>query len=342
MARLAAKIKMGYFPTPPRVADMIATYLNTSDKKGVGPIRAVDPCCGEGSAMEQICRLAGIERTFGIELHDERAQEASKVLGKVIHADAFRVSAKVGAFSFLFVNPPYEQEEGRRLEYKFLRYWTTFLCTDGILALIIRQKGMVKQIAKFIGYWYRNVEVYVFPEEEYKAFGQIVLFGVRKKKAVMDPEVQTFLEAVPEKNDLSELTHFPFPKYEIPRSPINETDFFFRNLDLTATEMVEEVQKAGLLQEVVDGFWPEKEEARVRPAFPLRKGHIAILVASGLTDGLLESNGSRMLVKGSIRKHQVKTSESQDDGTHIEKVLDVLRISVKALDLNTGDIYTVS
>jgi len=342
MARLESKIKLGFYATPERVVDMISTYLCVSGKKGGGRVRAIDPCAGEGAALEMLCRSLEIGGSFGVEIHEERAREAAKVIGKLIRGDAFRVRAKADAFSFLFLNPPYDTDEGRRLEYKFLRWWNDFLCTQGILVLIVRQRGMVKHLAKFVAYWFRDIEVYTFPEEEYEAFGQIVLFGVRKKEAVADPDVQTFLESVPNRNDLPVLTDFAFPKYEIPSSPVNESDFYFRNLDLTPDEMVEEVWRNGLLQDVVDQLWPDKEEAQIRPAFPLRKGHIAILVAAGLTDGLLESNGSRMLVKGTVKKHQVRSSETHDDGTHIEKVLDVLKISVRALDLNTGEIYTVS
>lgn len=342
MARLESKIKLGYYPTPTEVIDRIETILSLMKKKGAGPIRAIDPCVGEGFAFERLCRTLGIEKTFGVELHEGRAQEAKELVGEVIHGDAFRVRAKKGAFSLLFANPPYDQEEGKRLEYNFLRWWTEFLCTDGILVLIIRQRGMVKQMAKFISYWYRDVEVYKFPEKEYEAFGQIVLLGVRKKSAALNSDVQSFLEGVPGKDDLSELDEFSESKYEIPPSAVNATSFYFRNLDLTTEEMVQEVWRGGLLQETIDDLWPEREDVRVKPAFPLRKGHIAILVASGLTDGLLESNGSRMLIKGTIKKHQNKTSEVQDDGTRIEKILDILQITIKALDLNNGEIYTIA
>ncbi|MBW2123724.1 MAG: hypothetical protein JRH07_18045, partial [Deltaproteobacteria bacterium] len=181
-----------------------------------------------------------------------------------------------------------------------------------------------------------------FPDEEYEAFQQIVLFAVRKKEPHVDHDVLAFLEAVSARTDLPRLEAPASPEYEVIPSGVDERRFFFRSLDLTADEMAEEVRRAGLLEELVDGLWPEKEKAQVRPAFPLRKGHLAILMAAGLTDGLLESNGTRLLVKGTVRKHQIKTSETHGDGTHVEKVLDVLKITVKALDLGTGEIYNVS
>jgi single-stranded DNA-binding protein len=67
---------------------------------------------------------------------------------------------------------------------------------------------------------------------------------------------------------------------------------------------------------------------------PLRRGHLAVLIAAGfLNNILLESDGRRVLVKGRTYKESVPV-ESGDPEVEIER--EVLRTSVVALDLRTG------
>ena len=67
---------------------------------------------------------------------------------------------------------------------------------------------------------------------------------------------------------------------------------------------------------------------------PLRRGHLAVLIAAGfLNNILLEADGRRVLVKGRTYKESVPV-ESGDPEVEIER--EVLRTSVVALDLHTG------
>jgi hypothetical protein len=67
---------------------------------------------------------------------------------------------------------------------------------------------------------------------------------------------------------------------------------------------------------------------------PLRRGHLAVLIAAGfLNNILLEAGGRRVLVKGRTYKETVPV-ESDDPDVEIER--EVLRTSVVALDLRSG------
>lgn len=80
-------------------------------------------------------------------------------------------------------------------------------------------------------------------------------------------------------------------------------------------------------------LWPA-EERRVRPLMPLRRGHLAVLIAAGfLNNILLEAGGRRVLVKGRTYKETIPV-ESDDPDVEIER--EVLRTSVVALDLRSG------
>jgi hypothetical protein len=72
----------------------------------------------------------------------------------------------------------------------------------------------------------------------------------------------------------------------------------------------------------------------VRPLMPLRKGHLALLIAAGLLNNvLLCQDRQRVLVKGRISKELVPV-----EGDHEESTIEheVLRTSVVVLDLETG------
>jgi type I restriction-modification system DNA methylase subunit len=61
--RLAAQMKMGYYPTPPIVTELIASMLVDALR---GPIRIIDSCAGEGTAIKLLGERLNAE-TFGIE-----------------------------------------------------------------------------------------------------------------------------------------------------------------------------------------------------------------------------------------------------------------------------------
>jgi hypothetical protein len=89
---------------------------------------------------------------------------------------------------------------------------------------------------------------------------------------------------------------------------------------------------------LAERLWPA-EERPVRPLMPLRRGHLAVLIAAGfLNNILLEADGRRVLVKGRTYKESVPV-ESGDPEVEIQR--EVLRTSVVALDLRTGQFDSI-
>jgi hypothetical protein len=70
MARNAARLKMGYYPLPESEAVRLRALLNFT-----GPASVVDPCVGQGTALEIITQGAEVHR-YGVELDAERALTA--------------------------------------------------------------------------------------------------------------------------------------------------------------------------------------------------------------------------------------------------------------------------
>ena len=146
MARLASKEKLGYYPTPPEVTDLIQAWLA---RGGAGKIRVFDPCCGMGTAAAAIATHLQAE-SYGVELDAIRASQAKELLKTVIHGDALRASIKPESVSCLFLNPPYDTLDGGRLEDKFLSVHVPSLMTGGILVLVISVGSYSEWMGKFL------------------------------------------------------------------------------------------------------------------------------------------------------------------------------------------------
>jgi len=109
--RLEAQAKAGFYPTPSKVVEIIQTWIG---EKSPGMRRLLDPCCGTGEPAARIAAAAGCD-AYGVEINAERAQVAKRTLSKVVAGNLFSVRARPGAFSILYLNPPYDfdAEDGR-------------------------------------------------------------------------------------------------------------------------------------------------------------------------------------------------------------------------------------
>ena len=89
---------------------------------------------------------------------------------------------------------------------------------------------------------------------------------------------------------------------------------------------------------VTDALWPAKD-GRTRPLMPLRRGHMAMLVAAGFLDNLvLEAGGRRILVKGRTSKEMVLVEDTPQKEVHRDR----LKTTVTALDLGDGEITYIA
>jgi hypothetical protein len=126
--------------------------------------------------------------------------------------------------------------------------------------------------------------------------------------------------------------------YNLPHLPAGPVLFASQIFDPEAA--AEEARRPGLWANaaLADRLWPA-EERRVRPLMPLRRGHLAVLIAAGfLNNILLEADGRRVLVKGRTYKETIPI-ESEDPDVEIER--EVLRTSVVALELRSGEFEVI-
>ena len=337
--RLAAQAKGGYYPTPERVVDLIADLIHTPSgyySRERGTVRILDPCCGAGDALQRLAE--NLDRpnsvpieTYGVELHRERAQEAERRLHRTLAVDLFQTSIANGAFGLLLLNPPYDWDsEDKRVEHAFLTHCTRYLDEDGLLVFIVPRQRL-SYSARYLSTHYGRMQCWAFPDPEREVFDQVVLFGYRKTDAVPDPHAEGMVMewSVGQPETLRSSRYTEFSPVTTPRGDIL---FTTRTVDPVAAAV--EARRSGLWTntDITDALWPAGD-SRTRPLMPLRRGHIAMLVAAGFLNNLvLEGDGTRKLVKGRTSKEMELVEDSPEKEVHREK----LKTTVVALDLDDG------
>src|SRR5581483_8395962 len=173
---------------------------------------------------------------------------------------------------------------------------------------------------------------------EFAAFRQMVLLASKKSQATPDAPAQARLEAwstadlppLPDEPDGAPIVVPALPRAEI----------LFAPLAFDPILAAQEARRRGVWAQAAfaEQLWPP-DERPVRPLMPLRRGHLALLIAAGLLNNVvLRQGGRRVLVKGRARKELVPV-ESDDERTEVQ--CEVLRTSVVVLDLASGALEVV-
>jgi predicted RNA methylase len=337
MSRPASHASGGFFPAPARVVEAVRRRLMVAPTGARRAVRVLDPCAGTGEPAAMLARaLAG--ESYGIELNVERAEQCRTRLDRVLATSAFSVRLANGAFSLLWLNPPYaDDDEKRRLEHAFLTGLSRALCPGGLLVFLIPQVRLAVS-ARYLAAHYTAFRAYRFPDPEFAAFRQIVPLATRKPQPAADPSAQARLEAW-SATDLPPLPDEPDgTPVVVPALP--RADVLFAPLAFDPHLAALEARRRGVWAQpaFAEQLWPP-DERPIRPLMPLRRGHLALLIAAGMLNNVvLHQNGRRVLVKGRSRKELVQ-AESDDDDTAVR--VEVLRTSVVVLDLDSGAVEVV-
>ena len=345
--RLAGQAKGGFYPTPERVVDMIAQLIRVpttySHYRSMDVLRILDPCCGAGEALarfaEGLRHDNGVSiQTYGVELHTERAEEAAGRLDHTLSADLFQTSIANHAFGLCLLNPPYDSasDDKKRVEHAFLTTCTRYLDEGGLLVFIVPRHRLGVS-AKYLASYYYKLQCWAFPQPEREDFDQVAVFGYRQAEPRPDEEAERrvweWSEGEPET-----LEPQAYPVYT--PSTTRAGDILFATCSVDPVAAAAEARRSGLWAspEITDSLWPTNDQ-RTRPLMPLRRGHMAMLIAAGFLDNLsLEADGQRILVKGKTTKEQVLVEDTPDKEVFRER----LRTTVVALDLHDGGITDIA
>lgn len=308
--RLGGTSKAGYYPTPPSIVNFLMTRLELGEG-----VAALDPCCGAGDALGRLCAVLGAEG-FGIELERERARAARQKLGEVRTGDALQHEAR--GFSLLYLNPPYDTDAGQRLERRFLEHYAPSLVPGGLLVFIIPEP-VIEDCRELLEYEFAQLGAWRFPPEEYAAYRQVIVTGHKRSS------LSTF-ERLPAVQSLEAM---PMLKLCGGIEPA------VRRTQMDVTELLEEVGASALWTDLWQKTAPPS--SAFRPLHRVREGHLALLIAAGMLNGVVvEHGGRRLLVKGFTEK-SLTLEEGEQRSVERENFVG----GVIALDLHSGEELTI-
>jgi hypothetical protein len=327
--RIPGRIKMGHYPTPPRVVELIRNYLAFPP----GQFSSLDPCCGEGEALAGL--IAGTSAiTYGVELDHQRAEESKSRLHHVLRCGIEETRIQHRSCSLLLLNPPYDEltleEEANtkteRQERAFFRMTVPYLNPGGVLVYIIPQNRLDKAIARLLASRLEHIHVLRFPDPEYGDFRQIIVFGVRKTDNNLDEHEALRLPNIP-KIELSAPSDKAEMAYPVPASgPLT----LFRSILVDPEELEKHMAQSALWKRFA-ALTTRSELLMPRPPLPLHSGHLGLLVAAGKLDGIMGTGEDSHLVKGSVRKITTVLQEIKGEVLE-ERELDRYVVSIKILN----------
>ena len=346
MARLGSQAKAGFYPTPDTVCELLKAKISFEDGA-----RLLDPCCGKGKTLSRLANGAPNLTTYGIDLDHQRAHAARSRLTKVLWGDALpEVQVSPHAFGLLYLNPPYDAgisdgAKSQRLEAQFLRRYLGTLQQGGYLVLVIPYY-ILRHCAKPLARYFK-VQVLGFPEDEFQAFRQCIVFG-RKKLLVPKEEAeqtQAYLETLaamePDEfmDEVASLEHIAPVSITVPPAAKPLTTFRARNID--PLEAIPLVRKAGIVKNVLAELTPRRNN-EIRPLTPLENGHLALMLAGGYMNGAIEKDGRQLVIKGVVHKSEkVINVRENDSGEGSITTRDQYIPTVKVIDMQTAELITV-
>ena len=342
--RLAAQAKMGYYPTPDRVTEIIAKYLK---RERPGLIRVLDPCAGEGTALSMVGNHLQAE-TFGIEIDTKRGETAERLLTRCLVTDYQNTTITKKSFSLLWLNPPYdwsakdeEIQKSERMERTFLRDCVRYLCPGGILIYLIPQSRLDGRIARMLSYRFEQLRIFRFPKEAYQAFKQVAILGRQKKTPVKNDETAQFLKSCGHGQALVPyLPEDPRKIYKVPVTPAKGL-FVFLSKTIDPGNLAQEVREHGLFERFGELTTPLRMAETIQSIMPLSYGHLVQFVAAGFVNGVVwDTEGNNpLLIKGRTRKEVLYSVEIDGNRErHIER--EQIKPFIKAFN-RKGDICTI-
>jgi hypothetical protein len=327
--RIHGRIKMGHYPTPPRVVQLIRNYLAFPP----GQFSTLDPCSGEGDALAGLIAETNAI-TYGVELDHNRAEESKRRLHQVLRCGIEETRVQHRSCSLLLLNPPYDdltlEEEANakteRQERVFLRIVVPYVIPGGVLVYIIPQNRLDKAIARLLVSRFERIGVFRFPDLEYGDFRQIVVFGIKKANNSLDEQEASRLQNIP-KIELSPLSDKAEMVYPVPASgPLT----LFRSILVDPEDLKKHIAQSPLWKRFT-ALTTRSELRMPRPPLPLHSGHLGLLLAAGKLDGIMGAGDDRHLVKGSVRKITTVLQEIKGEVLE-ERELDRYVVSIKILD----------
>lgn len=319
MSNIGNKIRMGFFATPERQTTYLKELIDFTANCSV-----LDPTCGEGEVLHQLCADREAEiTTYGVELDNQRAMKAKELLTHAMQAPIESMVISNNSFGMTYVNPPYDfsikgsdHESAERKEYRELRRATKYLKNNGIMIYVIPAYRFAdEKIASFLSWNFADVGVLRFTDEDYEDFKQVVFIGKKSNAEYQNEALQKFLLNLDDEtfvkskvNTLKQLNGHK--KWKVPGGATKVKTFYTR---LENKEyFVSSIRNSKGFQTLINRAKPRELVIGGQPIINLSQGDIALLLASGAINGVIGKGDDLHVVQGVEIVSDVKTVDKME------------------------------
>lgn len=285
----------------------------------------LDAGCGTGQTIHALRKqwlaarhgTTAAVRLYGIESDRGRCAEANRTFaqgpggGRALWAAIEDCAVSEPGASMLFFNPPYDRIRGAgRQEHLLFQRVKGWCARGGHLVMIVPDcilADAASNLAVSVERNYEALGVFRYPEPEYKQFRQCVLVAQCRERAQAR-------ERVPFPAWAKHPSEWPVLPDECPGKPWPvrlvpaAADLRLRRTALSAEVMLDTLTcsplRSAMLREVL-----AEAPAVERPLLPLKEGHLALALAGGLCDGVIEKDGERFLVKGTLDRQTKRVAQ---------------------------------
>jgi hypothetical protein len=336
----------------------IAKYLVPGTKYSQKDcMRFLDPCARTGEVLSGIANSfkTGINiETYGIEIDPEKGKIAQEKLTKCLISHYQNVRIGNRAFSLLFLMPPIgaevKQHESKvrklqRMELLYLKNCLKYLAPTAILIYVIPRSRISQVIAQTISRHFTNISVFDTVQGSHDEHDTMVIFGRFRISPGKNIAMEGYLNRSANQDAIRPNFYEDFAniRFKVPYLKVKSSkNILFASNTINLDELIDELQKYGLTDSIMHLFEVGSNIGeKIRPIMPMRHGHLAQALASGIMNGIVtdKSNANPMLVKGLTRKViDVRTEGSGSD----KKIIETDRIQIVINVFNeSGDLLRI-
>jgi hypothetical protein len=334
MSRLESIIKGGFYPLLEEWQPYLTNLFKPSKSEG----RILDPFAGEGVAVEYLGNSLNL-LPYAVENDLERGAVIQQKFGPVrgVIDDCYGMQMSNNSFPFIYLNPPYMPDEfsdSRRAEYKALQHHWKYLQLEGLMIWVVYAQQLTKAAARSFFNNCSRVDIYRFPELHMNTYTQICVVGRKRDRYSdrtgfsdfqIDEAIERFaaLAQTPEKiRDIRKGVRVPKgapegfdPRYDIPPAKyVKFFNFVPQRPDPKALLKLCVEYGAQNLPNIREVVQLPQELPRITPVAKPRNGQLAVVIASGMIDGIeVEHEGKRCLLRGSVKRVTIQVKEEHDE-----------------------------
>lgn len=335
MSNIGNKIMSGYFAFPEKQGELLVKLLEQD--RTTGKTAWLDPTCGEGRILHQLSTALDHEeveiQTYGVEIDKGRAAIARDLLTTVFNAPIESMVIQNDAFSFAFVNPPYDNTvkgygdtKSERKEFIELQRATRYLQPGGVMCYVIPSYRFAdSKIARFLATHFEKSAIMRFTDDDYMDYKQCIFIGYKKTtvmKTTHEGMMNFFLNMYDENYIMDNVTPISefvgVQSWKIPAMQRMIKTFYSRLEDKNA--YYEGIVNSTGFEAFQNRTKPRELSIGGQPMLPLNAGQMALLLASGAVNGLIGTDDSLHLVQGmEIVGKKVEEEESVSPKGYVSK-----------------------